>query len=150
MAWITLDPDKIVITPAERDAVADAATAAGVDDPSATLALALVREIRGRCRGGGITLNTGDTIPDEVEGAALAILRVRLLAFFPEVAARLLDDARKEEAKQAMKTIGDLADGKLGVEKAADPLDDEGDAGGQKVIFKQRTRRMTAGQQNGL
>lgn len=150
MAWIELDPDKLILTPDERETIADTAAAASVDDPTAGIVASLTNAIRGRCRAAGIALETGATIPEEIEDAALAILRFRLLTYFPEVAARLLDEHRKQEYTDAMKTLTALAKGEIGVESAADPVTETATGGGQKVSLQTRQRRMDRTSSEGL
>ncbi len=62
--------------------------------------LSLARYVRGFCPT-GVPRGAGDTIPDKAEDVALAILRNRLFARLPGMAAQFYDEFRKSEYDNA-------------------------------------------------
>lgn len=136
MAWITLSPDDVPLTPAEKAAV----QRAGNVDIAAAIA-DVVREIRGHLSAGGFVRAPGDTIPDELKGAAFHIIRFHVLSDLPSQI--LVTQARIDEKKSAEKLLERVADGKFSVEAPPTSSDQviQGDRPPVTVVNKSSTRR---------
>ena len=114
MAWITLTPALVQnrLTAAELAAMKTAAIGAGQtgDGILAACIDAVVREVRGHV--GGCQRNAlGEvgTIPDELEHAALALVRQRMGNRLPGLARLFADDSRKAEYEDAQKLLASVA-----------------------------------------
>ena len=107
--WITLTESDIQATLSgpELTALKTAALAAGQSDPLPDILARVTREVRGYVAGcDKNTLGDGDTIPDELEGAAVALARYYLCTRLP---VRLLTEERKEEYRSALTLLRDVA-----------------------------------------
>lgn len=153
MAWIALTETLIAsrLSGAELTALKSAALGAGQtgDQILADAISATVREVRGYVAANkNNTLGDGETIPDELEHAALALLRHRLGSRLPGV--KLFnDEARKAEYDDAVTLLRDVAAGKFGIvppvtEAAAQA------AGGGTQLINSRSRKATRETMAGL
>jgi len=113
MAWITLTAEKVQgrLTKPEMTAVLTAAkqteqTAEGLLEEALASVTAEVRGYVSACERN--TLGPAGTIPDELETAALAVLRRHLFTRLPNMAA-LFDELRQTEAKDALTRLRDTA-----------------------------------------
>lgn len=118
--WIELTEALIAnrLTGAELTAMKSAALGAGQSGATvlSDAISAVVREVRGYVAGNkNNVLGDGETIPDELEHAALAVLRQRLGNRLPGLARLFAGEDRKAEYDDAMKLLRDVADGKFGI-----------------------------------
>lgn len=146
--WITPNPEslKTVLTGKEYDLVQNAAKADGQSDPLPEIVQRIVRLIRGKVAAGGNKIADGQTIPDELEDAFLAIYRFNALTRFPNLKG-LLDDARKEAKKDALALLDSVSAGKMQIEA---PEEVTAEVIGQPgPTWSARTRVLSREQQNG-
>lgn len=116
MAWITLTEAFITgkLTGPELNALRTAALAPGQEPPMPEAIRLVVREVRGYVRGNQANiLAPGDTIPDELEDAALAMIRYRALNRLPTKS--LLTQPRVDENAAALELMKAVAAGRFGV-----------------------------------
>jgi phage gp36-like protein len=154
MSWITIAQDDIEkrLAAAEMTAVTSAATQVGQTPESiiASAIAAVTGEIRGyvaACQKN--VLGETGTIPGELEGAALAMIRRYLFTRLPGTS-RLLDENRRKETEDAIALLRDVAAGKFAIVAPAAPAPAAQQASGpasQVVSSPDRTRRpsQTAG-----
>jgi hypothetical protein len=115
MAWIEITEDdvKTRLAGAELSALTGAALAGGQTSPLADVIAQVTREVRGYVAGcAANTLGDGATIPDELLGAALALVREGLASRLPRFP---LDETRREQARAARAQLRDAADCRLKV-----------------------------------
>jgi len=133
---------------AEIDAARTIALADGQADPLAEVVSRVVKEVRGYV--GGYTTNSlaeGDTIPEECEDAALALIRWRLCSRLP--VASLLTDARRAEKDEALTFLRDVSAGRIAIVQPASPASEQ--AGGSiRPSICARSRRFSRRQQDGI
>lgn len=146
--WITPNPENLntVLTGKEYDLVQTAAKADGQADPLPAIVQRVVRMIRGKVAAGGNKLADGQTIPDELEDAFLAIYRFNALTRFPNLKS-LLDDARRDAKKDALALLDSVAAGKFQIEAPEEVTAEIIGPPGPK--FKARDRVLSREQQNG-
>ena len=121
MSWITLTATNVQsrISGAELAGVNSAALAAGqtAADVLAAALANVIKEVRGYV-GVRNTLGEGETIPDELENATLAVIRYRLLTRLPNMKS-LLDANRVKEYEDAIKLLDKVAEGKFAIVAAS-------------------------------
>lgn len=117
MAWIslTIDSLKSALTQTELDKLP--VVARNLDyEPEDLLEAAIsevLREIRGHV-GAKFSLGTAGTIPDELEGAALALIRRRIFGRVPGTES-LFGEIRKKEAEDAQTLLRRIAKGEFAI-----------------------------------
>lgn len=110
MAWITLTESDVItkLSGPEIAAMKTAALQAAQTNPLPEVIAQVVREIRGYVAACHVnTLGDGDTIPDELAGAAISRIRYELATRLP-VASLLTDDRRKAN-DTAIQLLRDVA-----------------------------------------
>ena len=122
MSWITLTEADVQtkLAGAELTALKSVALSAGQGNPLPAILAQVVQEVRGyvaACTQN--KLGDGATIPQELETAALAIIRYRLATRLP--VASLLTDARKEEYRDALTLLRACAACNFRIEQPATP-----------------------------
>lgn len=110
MSWITLTEADVItkLSGPELAAMKTAALQAAQTNPLTEVITQVVREIRGyvaACQRN--TLGDGDTIPDELLGAAVSRIRFELATRLP--VASLLTQARTDANSQALTLLRDVA-----------------------------------------
>lgn len=110
MAWITLTEDDILtrLSGPELTAIKTAALAVDQENPLPDVLLTVTRLVRSKvaaCRAN--TLGDGQTIPDELEAAAIAIARYYLADRLP--VRTLMTEARIKAYDDAMRLLRDAA-----------------------------------------
>jgi glycerate-2-kinase len=122
MAWITLDETNVQtrLTGPELSALKSAALAPGQVNPLPEIIAKVIQEVRGRVAACQLNrIGAGSTIPDELTESALAIIRYRLLTRLP--VASLLTDARREEYRDALRLLADVAASHFRIEQPSTP-----------------------------
>ena len=124
MAWktLTIAALKTRISGSEFEALSSAALGSGQDAETVVedVLSAVVKLVRGKvaaCRAN--VLGEGDTIPDELEDAALAIARNRVFTRLPGMGA-LNDDTRRDEVRSAERLLDSVAACTFLIEQPAD------------------------------
>lgn len=110
MSWLTITEANVLskLSAPELAAMKTAALASGQANPLTEAIADVVREVRGYVAAcSGNTLGEGDTIPDELLGAAINRIRYELATRLP--VASLLTDARKEANRDAVALFGRVA-----------------------------------------
>lgn len=110
MSWITLTEAKVItkLSGPEIAAMKTAALQAAQTNPLPEVISQVVKEIRGYVAGcASNTLGDGETIPDELEGAAISRIRFELATRLP-VASLLTEDRRAANAN-ALTLLRDVA-----------------------------------------
>jgi hypothetical protein len=110
MAWITLTEADVTtkLSGPELAAMKGAALQAAQVNPLPEIITQVVREIRGYVRGcERNTLGEGDTIPDELLGAAISRIRFELATRLP--VASLLTEDRRTANSNALGLLRDVA-----------------------------------------
>lgn len=145
MSWISLTSTqaKARLAGAEYNAIKAAALNSGQDaDTLVTDTLSrVVKDVRGYV--GGCSRNLlgdGDTIPDELEDAALALFVYRFLTRLPNMKA-LLDPQRVAAYGDALKKLEQTAACKFAIVQPTTPAaDEEQSGGGNMEVIASRTR----------
>lgn len=150
MAWITLTTEHIrrSLTGAELSAVQTTALGEGQSDPLPATLDGVVKEIRGyvsACERN--TLGDGETIPDELLDAAIAIARWRALTRLP--VARLATEQRREENDAAVRLLREVAACRFRIAQPATASAENLASGGAQVISS-RTRITKGSDLSGL
>lgn len=119
--WITLDSDDVKnrLSGAEYAGVTSAALASG--QTAAGVVAEQIAGVINYVRGfipPGTARGDGETIPDELADAALAMIVYRILTRLPSLK-MLLDDARKSANDAAEKLMRDVAAGRFRIVAAA-------------------------------
>jgi hypothetical protein len=118
MAWITLTSEDVKrrLTKPEIDRVPSVAklTSQTAEGLLASATDEIVREVRGHVAGGKNILGAAGTIPDELENAALALIRRVVFGRVPGLE-DLFGDIRKAEASDAQSLLRRVADGKFAI-----------------------------------
>lgn len=146
MAWLALTSamlEELMAGP-EFSSVTTAAKASG-QDAAEMVANALARvtqEARGYI-GSRYALGPDGTVPDEVQGACLAIARVDVLTRLPGLKA-LLTKERTEAAKEGRWLLGRIGKGSFAIVESDAPAADQPAVPAIAVISK-RTPRFTKG-----
>lgn len=135
---------------AEISAARSVALADGQADPLDEIVSRVVREVRGYVAGNrDNVLAEGDTIPEECEDSALALIRFRLCSRLPVPS--LITDARKAEKDEALTFLRDVAAGRIAVVQPISPAVADEQAGGTitPTLCAPR-RRFSRRQQDGI
>lgn len=121
MAWITLSETDVQtrLTGPELTALKTAALAAGQSNPLPEIITKVIQEVRARVAACQLNrLGSGATIPEELSEACLAMIRYRFITRLP--VASLLTEARRDEYRDALRLLEDVAACRLRVEQPAD------------------------------
>jgi hypothetical protein len=121
--WTQLDPDDILnaLTQPERDLFGDGSADPNSPDRLQRIIDWVVSLVRGKVAAwpeNRSLMGDGDTIPEELYGDAIEIVRFKFLSAFPGGTA-FLDQPRTMLYKEAMTNLDDVALGKLMIEPAA-------------------------------
>jgi len=135
MAWIliTIDRVKAQLAGAELDALQTSALADGQSDPLPEIIGHVVQMVRGYVAAHPENvLGAGDTIPDELAGAALALIRRSAASRLP--GSPFDSEIRAAEARAAERLFERVADGRYQIAQPAnaDPVEKSG--GGATVV----------------
>ena len=123
MAWITLTASDLQKRVSAAEYAKVQTLAANGAESIASVLLNVTHEIRGYVAAGGYTMGAGDTIPQELSDAAIAIARVRLLTLLPDSV--LLTKERGAEADCAFELLkGPVLEGAFGIADPATPSTD--------------------------
>lgn len=150
MAWITITTDdvKTRLSGPELTALQTVALSDGQSDPLPEIVSQVVDECRGYVAAcASNTLGDGETIPEKLLGAALAMIRYRLATRLPTK--RLLTDERVDENKGAVRLLERVADCKFAIEEPETPEADE-KISSPKPSMCTRTRNFTDSTQDGI
>lgn len=118
MAWQTLTEADVRtrLTGPELHALRSYHLEPGQPSPICDIIAGVVAEIRGRVAGcPRNTLGSGDTIPSELEHAALSLIRWRLIGRLP-TGQELIDEVRRKDYEDAQALLRDVAACKFTVE----------------------------------
>lgn len=149
MAWILLDESKVErsLTGAELDAVRELALSEGQPDPLPGTIAAVTKTVRGYVNAHKPNnLGAGMTIPDELESAAISLIRYHLCTRLPNA---LLDEDRREEYRNAIALLRDVAAGRFDIVQPED-ITDEPTNTTKFEVAKSRKRVATRSQLDGL
>lgn len=143
MAWIDLTEDLIAnrVTAPELSALKTAAKGAGQSGAGILAAAisAVCREVRSYCPP-SVNRGDGETIPDEAEHIALAVLRNRLFSRIPNLARQFYDDLRKSEYEDGVDWLKAWARGERHVVAPVTPSDSQAAVAFMKVVSVPRRR----------
>lgn len=142
MPWISITEAGVRSRLADRElsALRSAARAEGQADPLDEVIARTVDEIRGYIAANSANrLGVAGRIPAQLEGAALAIIRYRLATRLP--VASLLTEERKEEHRDALTLLRDVAAGRFAVEAPDEAGPEVIAAGGSPVSGRPRPAR---------
>jgi len=147
MSWETLDSDDVKnrLSGAEYAGVTSAALASG--QTAAGVVAAQITDVIKYVRGfvpDNVPRGDGETIPDEMKDAALAMIVYRILTRLPSLK-MLLDDARKSANDAAEKLLRDMAAGRFKLVSPTTAAADQ--AAGSKIATITETTRV-AGRAN--
>ena len=123
MAWVTLTTDDVqnYISGAEYDALTSAALGDGQTAEAIVEAVIsdIVQTVRGYVQGcAKNTLGEGATIPQELRGAALILVRNAIFTRLPAMEA-LNSQSRQDEVRSAERRLSDVAACKFVIEQPA-------------------------------
>jgi hypothetical protein len=150
MSWTTLAESDVLtrLTGAELTATKSAALASGQSSPLADILTQVIQEVRGRVAACSQNrLGDGATIPAELRGAALDIVRYRLLTRLP--VASLVTSARETEYRDALSLLRDVASCQFRIEQPA-TISSQVIAGPAVTLVNATTRRATRENLRGL
>lgn len=147
--WITLTENLVLskLSSPELAAMKTAATAAGQDNPLLEVIAQVTREVRGyiaACPDN--ILGGGDTIPDELLGAAINRIRYELATRLPVKA--LITDARDKANDQALALLRDTAACRFRIVAPEQATDEK--LPSQRPRWKSRKRHYRRAQQDGI
>lgn len=150
--WITptIADFKRRFSAAEYDGVTSAVLATGqdADDVVESTMADVVKLVRGKVAAcSRNTLGAGNTIPDELLDATLAIVRWRVLTRLPSIG--LADDPRELEYRKALDLLTDAAACRFVIEQPA-TVTDQVIASPVAEVIKSTTRQATREQLSGL
>lgn len=124
------------ISGTELEAYRDAALQAGQADPVAPTISQVVNEVRGYVDASGrYSLGDGETVPEKLVNATVAIVVARI----PARVGMSAGEAREKLADNARKLLESVAAGRFGLEEPETPDTEESSA--QTPSFKGRARR---------
>ena len=111
MNWLLLTPETLQpkVNGPELGALRAAALRGGQPDPLQEILSEVILEIRGHVAAGGFGLGPADTLPENLLGAALALIRYRLYTRLP--GARSITDARWHDNEDALMLLRQVARG---------------------------------------
>jgi hypothetical protein len=151
MAWITLSETHILtqLSGPENTAYRNAALAAGQGDPLPGILAQVTREVRARvaaCREN--RLGAGQTIPDELLGAAIDRARWELITRLP-INTPAIIDTRRTANENALALLRDVAACRFSLEQPAD-ISPEITSGRASPSFAPRTLNFGRDKQDGI
>jgi hypothetical protein len=122
--WIPITADDVATKLAgeELKAAREAALGDGQIDPLPDVIEEVVQEVRGYV-GTVYTLSAGLTIPQKLRGAALVLIRDRLLSRFPT--SSLSTEDRRAQVQAAYQLLRDVASRRFQVDAPDSPVDNE-------------------------
>lgn len=147
MAWTTLNESQLedLLSGAEKAAL-KAFLASGQENPVPGILARVAGLVRGKIAANDKnTLGEGDTLPATLLDSALVIARHRLLNRLPMPA--LLTEGRRNEYRDAMKILDDVASGGMAVERPDSPTEET--TASATPRWKARTRRYRHCQEDG-
>lgn len=150
MSWITLTETNVLtkLSGPEISAMKTAALQSGQANPLTGIISQIVKEIRGYVAAcARNTLGDGETIPDELEGAAISRIRFELATRLP--VASLLTEDRKTANANALTMLRDVASCRFNVVQPAEVAEDQAPGSSAEVVT-QTTRRATRAKLDGL
>lgn len=152
MSWITVTEDVILakLSGPELAALKTSALQAGQANPLPEVITQVVREVRGYVGGcAANVLGEGETIPDELLGAAVSRIRFELATRLPVKS--LLTDDRRTANTDAIQLLRDVmrCDFKV-VPPVTAAAPEEQAGGGSAQVVATTTRRATRAQLDGL
>jgi len=151
MSWTTLTSDDVKnrLSGAEYSGVTSAALASGqtAEGVVAEQITGVVNYVRGFVPA-SVPRGDGETIPDEMKDAALAMIVYRILTRLPSLKL-LLDDARKSANEAAEKLLRDMAAGRFRLIAPTDAAASQA-AGARIAQVGTTTRRATRETMTGL
>lgn len=140
MAWVTLTTtDALAAFAAVEKAKYDAISA---DDKLADILAGVVQEIRGYVAS-KYPLETGATIPPELQSVAIALTRYRFLNSLPTK--RLLTDERIAENRDALARLREVASGKFAITSDGGII-----SGNPATLISQRASSVTGAKLKGF
>lgn len=117
MSWTAISESAVrsTLAAAELSALRTVQLADGQADPLAEIIARTTEEVRGYVAANPVNRLDDDatTIPGELESAALALIRYRLATRLP--IKTLLTDARKDEQRDALTLLRDVAAGRFAI-----------------------------------
>jgi hypothetical protein len=149
MSWQTITEADVLtkLSGPEIAAMKTAALQAAQVSPLPGIITQVVREVRGYVAAcDRNTLGAGETIPDELLGAAISRIRFELATRLP-VASLLTEDRRTANAN-ALTMLRDVAACRFQIVVAAAPSDEV--VGGSSPTFNTPTRRFSRNLQDGI
>jgi len=150
MAWQTVASTDITarLSGRELTLLQSVALADGQSDPLPEVILQVVDEIRGYISAHKAnTLGAGSTIPQVLLGTCASLVRYYLAARIPSFPT---DETRKEEYRQAIRRLEQVAEGKFAIEEPANASTENIAGGGGIEVNSPNTRQHTRAKLNGL
>jgi len=143
MSWITLTTADVLeqFNETERQAYQDAQG----EDTMAGLISKVCTEVQGYVRK-RYEVGAAGTIPDELESAAVALIRYRFLNSLPIKS--LMTEQRVKEKEDALTLLRDVAKGNFAIAGTFKPADDESNTLSPSI--SERTRTHTRDNQDGI
>lgn len=148
--WVSLAETDVIakLSGPEIAAMKTAALQSGQANPLTEILGQVTREVRGYVKAcASNQLGSGATIPDELEGAAVARVRFELATRLP--VSSLLTEDRKEANRQAVRLLEQVAACKFTLEQPA-TVSTEESAGSGVEIANRPTRQTTRAKLSGL
>ena len=139
MAWITITEKDVltVLSGPQLEGVREAALDPIQPDPIAPTVSQVVALVRGYVAGNPANqLGAGETIPAKLMAPALDLIAVRV----PQRIGQSPSEGRKDLAKDAIRLLERVSEGKFDIEEPADP---EAGSGGASVEIASATDRLT-------
>ena len=155
MSWITLTSEDVArrLSAAEFTSLKTAAKAAGQngDEILAEAIADVVTHVRGRVAACAKNiLGEAGTVPDELKGATLALIRNYLFTRLPAMKA-LNDEIRQKETEQAREDLKETAACRLAIVPPVTPAAEAEQAAGPSIqLVSSRTRKVTTTTMRGL
>lgn len=149
MAWIELTQAKVQtrLSGPELEALESSALADDQDSPLTDIITGVVKEVRGYIAACAKNiLGEGETIPEALEHAALAMIRFRLATRLPDLG--LLSTERNDENKEALQLMREVAACRFSIEKPTDEDDEERPS--PRPLATPRTREFTREDADGI
>lgn len=151
MSWITIAESDVItkLSGPEIAAMKTAALQAAQANPLPGVITQVVKEIRGSvaaCQRN--TLGEGETIPDELLGAAISRIRYELATRLP--VASLLTEDRRAANREALRLLERTADCKFNIVQPATASADQASGGNSVEVVTKTTRRATRDKLSGL
>ena len=147
MAWISIEEDdvKTRLAGTELSSYQTVALASGQSDPLPEIISQVVNEVRGYIAAcASNTLGDGETIPDKLLAAALAMIRYRLTTRLPiEVT-----EQRELEYKEAIRLLERVSECKFAIEEPEEADDEEISSPSPNIGT--RTRNFDSDDQDGI